>query len=141
MKSICVVLGAVVVIAGLLLTQAYSQQGAVAEVHVSFDPAANPPIHLDVDPVVIEAGGRVRWRSTGNRGDQIEIEFDAQGSRRGPFPASGNSENPSRGRYNKNVGSPILTRDASDTGEWKYTVSWTTADGTRYELDPRIIVR
>jgi len=115
-------------------------QGRVVDVEISLNGGQNTVL-ISPDPVEIEVGERLRWRSSGEQGDVIDIEIDQQDGVRGPFPPRNDSENPSRGRYTKNVGSPIVTEAASDQGSWKYTVVWIRGDGRRIPLDPRIIVR
>lgn len=124
----------------VLAVGAFSQGGRIADVTVSLDGSGNS-LDVSPDPVDLELGDRLRWRSSGEQGDMIEIEIDPEGGLPGPFPLRGDTENPQRGRYTKNVGSPIVTEAASDRGSWKYTVVWIRSDGRRIPLDPRIIVR
>lgn len=98
-------------------------------------------IQVAPDPLEIKQGDQVRWEITGPRRDQVEIEFvDAQGTR-GPFPSRGGSENPSRGRFRRRAGGSVTSGRADRTGEFKYSVVWSTGDGRMIRLDPVIVVR
>ena len=143
MKKLISILGIASILAGGLIVTLFSQ-AAPASVTISLNVGGSPEIVLDVDPVTIDLGGQVRWVSVGSRSDTIRIDFLESNGRSGPFPATGAADNPQRGRYTKQVGSPIITLPASedeDRGSWKYNIVWTTADGTVYELDPMVIVR
>ncbi len=111
---------------------------APAEVNISLDTSGSTPV-VTVSPatVTVDKGGKVRWLSSGDHNARVKIEFAEASGRRGPFPADGHA----RGRYDKHVGSPILTLGADTSGNWKYDVVWETVDGQSYRLDPFIVVR
>lgn len=113
-----------------------------AQINISLNTGGGKPVVV-VSPnrVTINPGDKVRWVSSGDSRARVEIDFAAASGKRGPFPGGGSSENPQRGRYNKRVGAPILTQGAADRGQWKYTVTWVAANGTRYVLDPMLVVK
>lgn len=127
---------ACVLAVGVLVAPMFSQ--APAQVSISLQPRGNSfVVVVNPDTVTINQGGVVRWNSQGNSADAISIVFDNGG----PFPTSGRPDNPGRGRYQKGVGQQIVTAGAADPGDWKYSVTWTTAGGDVYEVDPVVSVR
>jgi hypothetical protein len=127
---------ACILAAGVLVAPMFSQ--APAQVSISLQPRGNNfVVVVTPDTVTVNQGGVVRWVSQGDSADSIAIVFDDGG----PFPTSGQPDNPSRGRYQKGVGQQIVTAGAADPGDWKYSVTWTTADGDAYEVDPVVSVR
>jgi len=127
---------ACLLLAGVLVAPMFSQ--APAQVSISLQPRGNNfVVVVNPDTVTINQGGVVRWNSQGNSADSVSIVFDNGG----PFPTSSRPDNPSRGRYQKGVGQQIVTAGAADPGDWKYSVTWTTADGDVYEVDPVVSVR
>ena len=129
-----------VLVTGVLVAPMFSQ--APAQVSITLQQTGNTfRVVVTPDTVPINQGGIVRWVAQGDSVDSISIDFDDQGGTAGPFPSSGQPDNPRRGRYEKRVGQPIVTRGATDLGDWKYSVTWITADGERYEVDPVVSVR
>ena len=80
----------------------------------------------------INARDTVVWQVEETSGT-VDIDFD--GTEHGPFPASGSSENPSRGVYTRSGAGEIPTLTPDRSGTFTYTV---TVDGT--SVDPAIEV-
>lgn len=126
----------ILLLTAVILAPVFSQ--APAQVSITLQPRGNSfVVVVAPDTVTINQGGVVRWNSQGDSADRIQIEFENDG----PFPSSGQGDNPARGRYEKGVGQPIVTAGATDLGDWKYSVTWTTAAGDEYVVDPVVSVR
>ncbi len=126
----------------LLFTAGLMAFQAPAEVSISLDTSGSQPtVVVSPSTIQLSQGQKLRWVSSGSNQDSVEITFDSQYGKAGPFPSENSSANPQRGRYHKRVGSSILTTAATDKGQWKYTVTWTTASGTSYPLDPIVVIR
>lgn len=137
-----VYIGFIIILAGLFFSPLHSQAPETAQVSISLDQRQDPPqIIVEPDTVSIRVQDRVEWRIDGNSSDTVMIDFGIANGVRGPFDASNQEDNRERGRYRSRASDRIRTQPAGQSGEWKYSITWETAGGVRYELDPVVTVR
>lgn len=134
--------GILLLLAGIVLTPLHSQPPQTVEVNISLDQRQDPPqILVNPENITIYVQDRVEWRIEGDSSDTVMIDFATAEGVRGPFEASNQEDNRTRGRYESRANNRIRTQPAAQQGEWKYNIIWDTAGGQRYELDPIVTVR
>lgn len=110
-------------------------------VTITFTPNS-PKVEVNPDTAQVHVGDQdLTWNFVGlTSGFSAHVDFQAAKGEKGPFPKSGQPNNPSRGVY-ESSGAAVVTTNADKKGKWKYDVAIKDSDGNVVaNVDPFILV-
>ena len=112
-----------------------------ATVQVSWQPTDRQP-NVNPTDATISPGGQVTWQITLPKGYTLQIEFAVKDGVKGPFPVSGQPDNPSQGLFEGPSGS-ITSAPASgaDGTDWTYGVAVYQGTTRVSYVDPMVKIR
>lgn len=94
------------------------------------------------DPAAISTQGQVTWQVGLPSGHTVKIDFAVKGGVKGPFPLSGQPDNPSTGVFEGPAGNiTSAASNAADGSDWKYSVAIYKGTTQVAFVDPMIIIR
>lgn len=113
-----------------------------ATVTLTWQPGDKQP-NLNPSTAEISPSGVVTWQVSVPTDDRAEIVFTVKNGIKGPFPVSGQPNNPSRGRYDA-PSSNIVTAAADQAAgtTWKYNVMIYDKNGKLLSsIDPAVAIK
>ncbi len=94
-----------------------------ATVKVSWQPGQKEPV-VDPSTGTISQQGQVTWQVSLPSGYTVKLDFTQGGASKGPFPLSGQPDNPSQGVFDGPSGNIVSAPTNAAAGtDWKYSVA------------------
>ena len=111
-------------------------------VQVSWQPTDRQP-NVTPSDVTISTQGQVTWQVSLPSDYTIKLDFAVKAGVKGPFPVSGQPDNPSQGVFEGPSGSIVSApASAADNTDWKYDVVVLDKDGGPVSrVDPFVRIR
>lgn len=112
-----------------------------ATVQISWQPTDRQP-NVNPSDATISTQGQVTWQVSLPSGYTIKIDFAVKGGVKGPFPVSGQPDNPSQGLYEGPSGNIVTAAaTAADGTDWKYSVAVYQGTTQVSIVDPIVRIR
>jgi hypothetical protein len=110
-------------------------------VQITWQPTDRQP-RVDPTDATISTQGKVTWQVSVPAGSTIKIDFAVKSGVKGPFPVSGQPDNPSQGVFEGPSGSIVSApANVADNTDWKYSVGVYQGTTRVSIVDPTISIR